>query len=56
MAITLEPTRDGATAEILTPDGMLRGPDHLITITDLTGPGEAGPAGGPVPAARGAER
>jgi uncharacterized protein (TIGR02677 family) len=56
MAITLEPTRDGATAEIVTPDGMLRGPDHLITITDLTGPGEAGPAGGPVPAARGAER
>jgi uncharacterized protein (TIGR02677 family) len=52
MAITLEPTRDGATAEIVTPDGVLRGPDHIITIADLTSPGEAG---GLLLAASGAE-
>ncbi|HZD73253.1 MAG TPA: TIGR02677 family protein [Actinomycetota bacterium] len=57
MAITLEPTRDGASAEIATPDGVLRGPDHVITIVDLTSPGEAGgEAGEPVlAAASGAE-
>jgi uncharacterized protein (TIGR02677 family) len=42
LAITLEPTGDGATAEIVTPDGVLRGPDHVITIIDLTRPEEAG--------------
>ena len=56
MAITLEPTGDGATAEIVTPDGVLRGPDHVVTITDLTGPGEAGPVSGSLLAASGAER
>jgi uncharacterized protein (TIGR02677 family) len=58
MAITLEPTEDGASAEILTPDGVLRGPDHVITIVDLTSPGEAaGLAGEPLLAAvGGAER
>jgi uncharacterized protein (TIGR02677 family) len=56
MAITLEPTGDGATAEIVTPDGVLRGPDHVVTITDLTGPGEPGRIGEPLLAATGAER
>jgi uncharacterized protein (TIGR02677 family) len=57
MAITLETTEDGASAEILTPDGALRGPDHVITIVDLTSPGEAAAvAGEPALAASGAER
>jgi uncharacterized protein (TIGR02677 family) len=41
LAITLEPTGDVATAEIVTPDGVLRGPDHVITIVDLARPAEA---------------
>jgi uncharacterized protein (TIGR02677 family) len=57
LAIILEPTGDGATAEIATPDGVLRGPDHVITIVDLTRPEQAGVAAGPVPAAAaGSER
>jgi uncharacterized protein (TIGR02677 family) len=48
---TLEPTGDGATAEITTPDGVLRGPDHLLTIVDLTRPEQAGVTAGPVLAA-----
>ncbi len=40
MAVTLVPTGDGASAEIFTPDGVLRGPDHVITIVDLTNPSE----------------
>jgi uncharacterized protein (TIGR02677 family) len=56
MVITLEPTGDGATAEIVTPDGVLRGPDHVITIANLTDPGEAGLGGGDLLAASGAER
>jgi hypothetical protein len=56
MAITLEPTGDGATAEIVTPDGALRGPDHVITITDLSDPGEAGLTDGSLLAATGTER
>jgi uncharacterized protein (TIGR02677 family) len=35
MEITLRPL-PGGIAEITTPDGVLRGPDHEITITDLT--------------------
>lgn len=37
MEITLRPLPAGF-AEIATPDGVLRGPDHEITITDLTAP------------------
>lgn len=33
LVIALEPTRDGVQAEIATPDGVLRGPDHLLTVT-----------------------
>jgi uncharacterized protein (TIGR02677 family) len=51
LAITLEPTGDGAIAEIATPDGVLRGPDHVITIVDVTSPEQAGVATGPVLAA-----
>jgi uncharacterized protein (TIGR02677 family) len=36
--VALEPTGDGAVAEIVTPAGTLRGPDHTVTITDLTVP------------------
>jgi uncharacterized protein (TIGR02677 family) len=32
--LTLTPTGDGTTAVIATPDGVLRGPDHVITIAD----------------------
>jgi len=38
------------TAEIATPDGVLRGPDHVVTIVDLTRPGQ-GVSAGPVLAA-----
>ena len=38
LQVTLEPTADGAIAEIATPDGTLRGPDHTITIVDLQTP------------------
>lgn len=38
MEITLRPLTVGAVAEIVTPDGVLRGPDHEITITDLMSP------------------
>jgi uncharacterized protein (TIGR02677 family) len=48
LAITLEPTGDGVTAEIATPDGVLRGPDHVITVVDLTRPGQGGAAAEPV--------
>jgi uncharacterized protein (TIGR02677 family) len=51
LAITLEPTGDGATAEITTPDGVLRGPDHVITIVDLTHPARAGVTDSPALAA-----
>jgi uncharacterized protein (TIGR02677 family) len=43
MAITLRPLNDGTLAEIRTPAGVLRGPDHEITITDLTGPAPSAP-------------
>lgn len=38
MEIMLRPLDDGTVAEIRTADGVLRGPDHEMTITDLTGP------------------
>lgn len=37
LAVTLQPTRDGATATIRTPDGTLRGPDHWIRIEPAAG-------------------
>jgi uncharacterized protein (TIGR02677 family) len=36
LEIRLVPTGDGQLAEIVAPDGLLRGPDHVITIVDLT--------------------
>jgi uncharacterized protein (TIGR02677 family) len=36
MEITLRPLDDGTVAEIRTVDGVLRGPDHEMTITSLT--------------------
>ena len=45
LEIHLVPTCDGAVAEIRTPDGVFRGADHLITITDLLGPSQASLAG-----------
>jgi uncharacterized protein (TIGR02677 family) len=44
MEIVLRPLRDAGIAEIRTADGVLRGPDHEITITDCVG-GAAEPAG-----------
>ncbi len=38
MEIGLRPLSDGVVAEIKTTDGVLRGPDHEITISDLTEP------------------
>ncbi|HEX8858674.1 MAG TPA: TIGR02677 family protein [Actinomycetes bacterium] len=42
LEITLLPTGDGASAEIATPDGVFHGPDHVLTIVDLTHPAAAG--------------
>lgn len=39
MEIMLRPLDDGTVAEIKTAEGVLRGPDHEITITDITEPG-----------------
>ncbi|MEU9368990.1 TIGR02677 family protein [Streptomyces avermitilis] len=36
MEIRLTALDDGATAEVRTPDGVFRGPDHLVDIVDLT--------------------
>jgi uncharacterized protein (TIGR02677 family) len=36
LEIRLTSLADGTTAEIRTPDGVFRGPDHLVEITDLT--------------------
>lgn len=33
--VRLEPVGDGRVAEIRTPEGTLRGPDHVIVLTDL---------------------
>ena len=38
MEIVLRPLDAGQAAEIITDDGVLRGPDHEIVITDLTEP------------------
>jgi len=43
MEITLRPLPGGSVAVIATPDGVLRGPDHEITVTDLAGPAPAPP-------------
>jgi len=39
MQVVLRPLRDGTVAVIKTAEGVLRGPDHEITITDITEPG-----------------
>ena len=36
LEILLVPAKDDERAEIVTPDGVLRGPDHLVTIVDRT--------------------
>ena len=36
LEILLVPATGGERAEIVTPDGVLRGPDHLVTIVDRT--------------------
>jgi uncharacterized protein (TIGR02677 family) len=36
MEVVLQPLDDGTTARITTPDGVFRGPDHLLTVHDLT--------------------
>ena len=40
MEVRLTALTDGTTAEIHTPGGAFRGPDHLIEITDLTRTGQ----------------
>jgi uncharacterized protein (TIGR02677 family) len=47
MEIVLRPLPEGGVAEIRTPDGVLRGPDHEITITDCVNAsaGTEAPAG-----------
>ncbi|MDQ0602292.1 uncharacterized protein (TIGR02677 family) [Streptomyces canus] len=40
MEIRLTALADGTTAEIHTPGGTFRGPDHLVEITDLTQTGQ----------------
>jgi uncharacterized protein (TIGR02677 family) len=47
LGIRLVPTGDGRLAQIDTPDGLLRGPDHVITIVDVAA------ADGELPAAAG---
>lgn len=41
LEIVLRPLDDGTVAEIKTAAGVLRGPDHEITITDITEPGHS---------------
>ncbi|MDX6330420.1 MAG: hypothetical protein QOI83_2803 [Streptomycetaceae bacterium] len=36
MVIRLTALRDGTVAQIRTPGGIFRGPDHLVEIVDLT--------------------
>jgi uncharacterized protein (TIGR02677 family) len=38
LAVMLAPTDDGAIAEIHTPHGVFRGPDHILRITDINMP------------------
>lgn len=40
MEIMLRPLENGQLAEIRTPDGVFRGPDHEVIITDLTEPAQ----------------
>ncbi|MGP4047677.1 TIGR02677 family protein [Streptomyces sp. 2A115] len=40
MEIRLTALADGTTAEVRTPGGTFRGPDHLVEITDLTRTGQ----------------
>jgi uncharacterized protein (TIGR02677 family) len=47
MEIRLTALGDGSTAEVRTPDGVFRGPDHLIDIIDLTAPDGAAVPGAP---------
>ncbi|WP_171162526.1 TIGR02677 family protein [Streptomyces sp. I05A-00742] len=48
MEIRLTALADGSTAEIRTPGGVFRGPDHLVEITDLASPGMSGLDDAPV--------
>ena len=55
MEIALQPLPGAGVAEIVTPGGVMRGPDHGLTITDCTGPvpvaEEAGMVMAAIPAA-----
>ncbi|HZI97453.1 MAG TPA: TIGR02677 family protein [Actinomycetales bacterium] len=37
LAVRLSPTHDGRRAAVRTPGGVLRGPDHVLTVHDVTG-------------------
>ncbi|MGH3735545.1 MAG: TIGR02677 family protein [Micromonosporaceae bacterium] len=51
LELVLSPPADGRTAEILTEDGVLRGPDMMLTVTEAAGDVPAGDiAAGDVPA------
>lgn len=50
MEIVLRPLQEAGIAEIRTPDGVLRGPDHEITITDCVNAPAVAPAGAGAPA------
>lgn len=53
MEIRLSALQDGTTAEIRTPGGVFRGPDHTVEITDLTRTAvPSAPASGLAPAPR----
>jgi hypothetical protein len=43
MEIVLVPLNDGRVATIVTEDGTMYGPDHELTIIDLTVPTSPGP-------------
>ena len=42
LEVRLRPTRDGRLAEVRTPHGTLVGPDHVLTVVDLTAPAVVG--------------
>ena len=50
MELVLRPLPEAGIAEIRTPDGVLRGPDHEITITDCLNAPAVAPAGAEAPA------
>jgi uncharacterized protein (TIGR02677 family) len=57
MEIVLRPLPEAGIAEIRTPDGLLRGPDHEITITDcLEAPASIAAPAGAVGVAAGVEQ